>query len=331
MSKGVANKKNRESRADANGTIGERVRAMRLRMGLSQSEFAHTARIGLLTIEAIERDEKTPSVALLDTLARVGSVEATSLMDDESRPRLRDRRPTPQTPIVSLDRYPGGRALREAREQANIPARGLAQLANVRYSVIMNYERGSAGIEKNDAIRCGQVLSVDPAVIAPHHFTGDPSEIAPTPPNETLGERFGRLRRERDYNLRHLSDLLGITVANISRIESGRSKEPSIYTLYRAAQVFQCSIAYLICRTDERDGDALPAPSTVTAPTDSILQAIEEQNARLAKHESTLDAILAHQIEMAKTVGTFATLLGDGLEREARVEATQSSDRKKRA
>ena len=61
--------------------IGERVRKLRLKQGLSQEDLANEADIPLSQIGRIERGETNPTVSTLYVLAQALEVELKSLVD----------------------------------------------------------------------------------------------------------------------------------------------------------------------------------------------------------------------------------------------------------
>ena len=72
-----------------------------------------------------------------------------------------------------------------------------------------------------------------------------------------LSERLANLRKNKGLTLRELSEELGeVKVATISRYEHGR-REPKLDTLLKLADYFDCSVDYLLGRTDYRDIEEL--------------------------------------------------------------------------
>ena len=72
-----------------------------------------------------------------------------------------------------------------------------------------------------------------------------------------LSERLANLRKNKGLTLKELSEELGeVKVATISRYEHGR-REPKLDTLLKLADYFDCSVDYLLGRTDYRDIEEL--------------------------------------------------------------------------
>ena len=311
---------------------------MRDQLEYSVDALAHAARISARALRGFERDEKKPSLATLEVFAELGSVDVTSLMGNDIRPKMERKMAKGTTTVLPLEhRFPGGIKLREARENACLPQRGLAQLAGVRYATILHYERGTSGIGKEDAVRCANALHVDPALIAPQHFGADNvhADIKVSYDNESLGERFARLRQEINLDIAQMAQKLGVTVTNIIRIENSYTKEPSVYTLHRSAELFGCSIGYLICLTNIRGAEAMhrngkPTKNTVVMPLESETNArLKSLEAIAVKHQEELEQSNRHQVEVSTALGTLVAFLRDQAIQATPPATRQSSDHKK--
>lgn len=66
-----------------------------------------------------------------------------------------------------------------------------------------------------------------------------------------LGDRLRYERENKDLTQQQLGDLIGVAKQTISVYENG-TKFPTIQTLMKIADVFDCSIDYLLGRTDNR-------------------------------------------------------------------------------
>jgi transcriptional regulator with XRE-family HTH domain len=66
----------------------------------------------------------------------------------------------------------------------------------------------------------------------------------------TLRNRIAQLRTSRHYTQDELASLLGISRAALSHYEKGR-REPDYDTLIKIADLFQVSLDYIMCRTDD--------------------------------------------------------------------------------
>lgn len=72
---------------------------------------------------------------------------------------------------------------------------------------------------------------------------------------------ISNLRGERcrqDLSQDELAEKLGVSPATIRQWESGTTK-PSVSNLLAMSELFQCSVDYLLGRTDERKGVFTPA------------------------------------------------------------------------
>ena len=63
-------------------------------------------------------------------------------------------------------------------------------------------------------------------------------------------ERLKDLREEKNLTQKKLADMLSLSKNSICEYEKGRS-EPSILTLIKLADILDCSIDYLVGRTDD--------------------------------------------------------------------------------
>lgn len=62
--------------------LGENVRAVRSRAGLSQKELAAAVGVSQAMVSQVERGEKSPSLDLFETMARVLGVKASYLLGE---------------------------------------------------------------------------------------------------------------------------------------------------------------------------------------------------------------------------------------------------------
>lgn len=68
---------------------------------------------------------------------------------------------------------------------------------------------------------------------------------------DTLGERIGHLRRERNITQKKLSEILGVTPRMVSFYESN-DREPSTEVLAKIANYFDTTVDYLIGNSANR-------------------------------------------------------------------------------
>lgn len=66
-----------------------------------------------------------------------------------------------------------------------------------------------------------------------------------------FGERLRELREESEMTQEQLGKLLNITKQAISNYEKGEN-EPTLDTLVKMADIFNVSLDYLLCRTNQR-------------------------------------------------------------------------------
>ncbi|KXS45556.1 MAG: helix-turn-helix domain-containing protein [Candidatus Frackibacter sp. T328-2] len=67
----------------------------------------------------------------------------------------------------------------------------------------------------------------------------------------TFGERFKKLRKEKNYTQEELANKFHTTKSSISKYENNRSI-PEVPTLEKYANFFNVSVDYLLGRTDQR-------------------------------------------------------------------------------
>ena len=68
-----------------------------------------------------------------------------------------------------------------------------------------------------------------------------------------LSNRLAYLRKKKGITLKEMSQELGdIKLASLSRYEHGR-REPKLDTLVKIANYFDCSVDYLLGRTDQKN------------------------------------------------------------------------------
>lgn len=67
---------------------------------------------------------------------------------------------------------------------------------------------------------------------------------------KTFAETLKQLRTKTQTPQKELSDLLGVTIRQYQRYETGKS-EPNITMLIALADYFDCSIDYLVGRSDD--------------------------------------------------------------------------------
>lgn len=73
---------------------------------------------------------------------------------------------------------------------------------------------------------------------------------------KALGERVRDMREKRDWTLREMAQLAGISHSSISDVENARSLSPGLDTLVAIARTFQTSLDRLVgLSTDETDGN----------------------------------------------------------------------------
>jgi transcriptional regulator with XRE-family HTH domain len=307
---------------DAYQTTGMRIRRLRTVIGCTVPEFARITHTAVSTLEGYENGRKRPSLQRLEAIARAGGVDVDDLIDDDLRPRIAKARSVRAK--VAL-RFPGAAAMRRAREQKNMTLRGLAHTSDVRYRSILRYEAGLDNLTRNEAQRCADALGVRPSVIAPQHF----AKTATKPDdalyvNETIGQRFARLRRERNLRCAFVAAKIGIDSSNLFRIEAGQTKEPSVFIVERAAAFFGVSVSYLICQSNVRSYDTAK-PARVRAVADKNITALERT---VAEHHAALTQISTSLIGLTEKFDTLLSVLQERAKREPGFAATDAPVRK---
>ena len=81
---------------------------------------------------------------------------------------------------------------------------------------------------------------------------------------------FKDLRKEFNYNQKDIAEKIGVTRSTISDWETQRS-EPNVTQLRKVADLFNCSIDYLVGREDDFGIVQSSAPNSLTALESEIL------------------------------------------------------------
>lgn len=71
--------------------------------------------------------------------------------------------------------------------------------------------------------------------------------------------RIKVLREEFDITQQELADKLSCSKSVVGNYENNRRK-PSLEVLVKLSEIFNCSIDYILCKTDNRTSDALSDP-----------------------------------------------------------------------
>lgn len=69
-----------------------------------------------------------------------------------------------------------------------------------------------------------------------------------------MANRIKELRMEKELNQTELGNLLNVSQRSISFYESGE-RDPDTETLKKLSEIFNCSIDYLLCKTNKRKWD----------------------------------------------------------------------------
>lgn len=67
----------------------------------------------------------------------------------------------------------------------------------------------------------------------------------------TIGERIAELRKDHGYDQRYIADYLNISRTSVSNYEKGIN-EPNLSNMIKLADLFNVSLDYLMCRTDQK-------------------------------------------------------------------------------
>lgn len=78
---------------------------------------------------------------------------------------------------------------------------------------------------------------------------------------EQFKNRLRELREEANISMQQLAEAIGVSNAAVCKWENGIA-EPKVSYLVKLAAYFECTIDYLVCRTD----DFNPSEPTVTPP-----------------------------------------------------------------
>lgn len=94
-----------------------------------------------------------------------------------------------------------------------------------------------------------------------------------------LGSRLKTLREEKNYAQRQVAERIGVKVSTYSSWETGRTHPRELRIFSDLANLYDCSIDYLLCRTDER---RIPRNAWLPCSGTFFQQAMQKN--RKAKH-----------------------------------------------
>ena len=103
--------------------------------------------------------------------------------------------------------------------------------------------------------------------------------------------RIKQLRNERDIKQDVLANLLGLEVAGISKLETGRVPLKDEYII-KLAEYFQVSTDYLLCKSDTRNPEEVNMDDVDVAFADGI-KGLNNVNKEIIK--GAIEALLAKQ------------------------------------
>lgn len=111
--------------------------------------------------------------------------------------------------------------------------------------------------------------------------------------------RIKQLRNERDIKQDVLANLLGLEVAGISKLETGRVPLKDEYII-KLAEYFQVSTDYLLCKSDTRNPEEVNMDDVDVAFADGI-KGLNNANKEIIK--GAIEALLAKQEQDKKKKG----------------------------
>lgn len=91
----------------------------------------------------------------------------------------------------------------------------------------------------------------------------------------TIGEKLRQLRQSNGLTQEALAKTLGIGQATVACYENGL-REPHIVNLIAYADFFDCTVDFLIGRTDERGNQSFPANSKRAFLKDAELELLQK-------------------------------------------------------
>jgi transcriptional regulator with XRE-family HTH domain len=114
-----------------------------------------------------------------------------------------------------------------------------------------------------------------------------------------FGERLRELRRSRDVTQNELAQIIGVSGSAVSAYENGK-KVPGSDTLMRLAEYFDCSIDYLMGKTEGRKAGAVVIKSDdlpVILRDAGFIAALVSREALAALSEEELRGIALRALE----------------------------------
>lgn len=103
--------------------------------------------------------------------------------------------------------------------------------------------------------------------------------------------RIKILREELNMTQQELADKLDGAKSTVAMYENG-SRKPSMEVLLKLSEIFNCSIDYLLCKTDTRNPEKINIDETEVSFLTGV-KGLNETNKMIIKN--TLEALLAKQ------------------------------------
>lgn len=113
-----------------------------------------------------------------------------------------------------------------------------------------SYKKGYE-IGSNKEIPINKVIEELSTTIKDEYKTANELTKMRTDRKKAVAKRLSSLREEADLKQKEVSQKTGINVTTLSGYELGRN-EPNVETLVRLADLYDVSLDYLLCRTDEK-------------------------------------------------------------------------------
>jgi transcriptional regulator with XRE-family HTH domain len=144
--------------------FGERMRAVRLKVGLSQVGLSEATRLDRAAISFLERAERAPDLSTLVRVARALAVTPADLLEGIGITGASSELPLP----AELPAEPGlrfGVNLRAARKSAGLSQEALAYEAEVDRAAISVYERGGREPNLRTLLKLARALGLSPVTL----------------------------------------------------------------------------------------------------------------------------------------------------------------------
>lgn len=219
--------------------FSQRLKNLRLESGYSQKELAKLIGISYQSLQKYEKGISKPRLSRLEEIAEIFNVSVSYLLGET------DTRTTssPSKPLALSKR------LKSLRLETGYSQKELAKILGMTQGSYARYgtETGHIVPSVDRLQKLAEVFNVSVS-----YLIGETDERPPLQQDEptTFPKRLKFLRKKYGYSQTVLSQKLGLTSQAYSNYERGANK-PSKETLKQLSKIFDVSVEYLLCETDE--------------------------------------------------------------------------------